>query len=140
MRLVPIARMTALSLLTIGLCGCDDDDSVVGTIPGVDTGTLQQSWTIEGTRDVAKCQQYNADRMRLVIFDSNGGVHATELAACGFFELSVELRTDRYTGTATFVDAQGNPVSQTKSVPAFTIVDNEIETITLDFDQAAMTL
>lgn len=135
-----LARALGVLIVAAAFVGCaDDDDEIVDVIPGVETGTLVQSWTIEGTKDVAKCQQYSADRMRLVIFDATGDVSATEFAACGLFEIALDLRTDTYTGNATFVNAGGDPVSQTIPIGQFSIAQDTRTTMTLNFDAAAMT-
>ena len=52
--------------LAAALVGCGGDDELTSKFPGVKSGTLEQSWTIEGARDPMKCQQYRADRMRIV--------------------------------------------------------------------------
>ncbi len=133
-------RVLGIVLLAAGAASCaDDDDDVAGLVPGINTGTLEQSWTIEGTRDVGKCEQYRADRMRIVVFAPDGEVHATEFTACSFFQTTLTLLTDRYTANATFVDAQGNPVSQTLTIPEFTISSDERTVLTpLDFNADAM--
>jgi hypothetical protein len=130
------------SLLLAGACvlGCSTnaDDSVVGDVPGVDTGILVQNWSIEGVRESSKCAQYNADRMRVVVFDEDGSVHATEFASCSSFELRLELLARRYTGAATFLDANGKPVSQTLTIPDFVIQDHLDLTQNIDFSAAQM--
>lgn len=129
------------SLAAFGAVGCSsDDDTAAGNVPGVDTGTLVQNWTIEGSRDPVKCTQYGADRMRVVVFDEDGSVHATEFAACTTFELRMELLTRRFTGAATFVNGQGNPVSKTIQINAFAIQDKLSLTQNLDFSVDQMRL
>ena len=81
-------------LATAALGGCSGDDAIEGKLPGVETGTLEQNWTIEGAKDVNQCQQHRADRMRIVVLDAKGGVHATEFAPCNDFHKSLVLKTD----------------------------------------------
>ncbi len=134
MRAVPKALCCALVLAgASAVVGCSTDDSIISNVPGINTGTLVQNWSIQGQRDTNKCVQYNAERMRVVVFDDAGSVSATEFAPCVAFEIRLELRTRRYTGNATFLDANGNPVSKTMAIPAFAIQDELSLTQNLDF-------
>lgn len=118
----------ALGGLAVGLvfvgCSSEADDNVVAVLPGVDSGTYVQNWSIEGQQSASKCREYGADRMRVVVFDDDGSVHATEFGACASFSLRLTLLERRYTGTATFIDANGNAVSKTRDIAAFAIVDD----------------
>lgn len=142
MRSVSIRAALSCLLATAaasGVAGCSaQDDTTIGTVPGVDTGTLVQNWSIEGQRDTSKCVQYNADRMRVVVYDEDGSVHATEFAQCASFEIRLELRTRRYTGAATFLDVKGNPVSRTLRIPAFAIQNELSLTQNVDFSAGEM--
>lgn len=134
-----LIRTVAPALVLGAVCACDnDDDREIAFIPGVDTGVLVQGWTIEGTRDPAKCAQYGADRMRVVIFSGEGEVDATEFAPCAAFEVRLTLLTERYTGNATFLDANGAPVSATLPIPALPILDDVTTTQVIDFPAAVM--
>jgi hypothetical protein len=115
------------------MAGCSSDD-----LPGI--GSVQQEWTIEGTRDLGKCEQYRADQMRFVVFDSNGEVHATEFAPCRDFRIELSIRTGTYSGSATFVDAQGGVASRTVQVPQFTVFDDRPTILTVDFEARDMTV
>jgi len=138
MRLEIIACTLGSMFAAASFVGCAGDDEIAGKLPGIDTGTLQQSWSIEGSTDVAKCQQYRADRMRIVVLDPKGSVHATEFAPCNDFQKTLELQTDTYTGNATFVDGAGYPVSKTLPIPQFTIAADRTVTMSLDFTSADM--
>ncbi len=133
---------TILGLLAsaIGIAGvgCGGDDDLEARIPGVKAGTLEQSWTIEGTRDPLKCQQYRADRIRIVVFDAKGEVHATEFAPCRDFQKTLDLKTDTYSGNATFVDTAGYPVSRSLPIQQFTILDDRRLPLAIDFTRADM--
>jgi len=133
---------TILGLLGASLAaafvGCGGDDELTSKFPGVKSGTLEQSWTIEGARDPMKCQQYRADRMRIVVFDAKGEVHATEFAPCSDFQKTLELQTDTYSGNATFVDGTGYPVSRSLPIQQFTILEDRRIPIAVDFTQADM--
>lgn len=118
--------------------GCGGEDKIATVLPGVDTGTLEQNWTIEGKKDPAKCQQYKADRMRVIVFDTKGAVHSTKFEPCNTFQMTLDLKTDTYTGNATFVDAQGSPVSKTLHIPAFSIAKDRRAPASVDFTPADM--
>jgi len=113
--------------------GCSGEEDIAARMPGVKSGTLEQSWTIEGVKDPMKCQQYGADRMRLVVFDAKGKVHASRLAKCTAFQETLELQTGTYSGNATFVDTAEYPVSRSVSIPQFVILDDRRLPISLDF-------
>jgi hypothetical protein len=125
----------ACSVMT---AGCGGDDEVVAVVPGVDTGTLLQTWAIAGSQDVRTCAQYGADRMRVVVYNDKGDVHATELSPCRDFQKRLTLRAQRYTGALTFVNVNGDPVSKTLPVPPFTISDDAVTPIHVDFPADAM--
>ncbi|HVH46514.1 MAG TPA: hypothetical protein VM925_29430 [Labilithrix sp.] len=120
-------------VVAFGAGGCMGDDKIESVIPGVATGKLEQSWTIEGTKDVTKCEQYKAGLMRTVVLDSKGAVHATELAPCKEFRKTLDLKTDTYSANATFVDGAGNPVSKTLPIAPFTILEDKTVQVSVDF-------
>lgn len=124
---------TGFTLTSLALIGCTGDDRIESMVPGIETGTLEQAWTIEGKKDPAKCKQYKADRLRVVVFDAKGEVHATKFAPCDAFMMTFDLKTDTYTGNATFVDAEGTPVSRTLTIPAFTIAEERKAPVVVDF-------
>jgi hypothetical protein len=131
--------MLGLSLASAAFLGCSGgDDRIASVVPGIETGTLEQAWTIEGTKDPAKCTQYKADRFRMVVFDAKGEVHATKFAPCNAFQMKLDLKTDTYTGNATFIDAQGLPVSRTIELPPFNIAEDRKAALVVDFKPADM--
>lgn len=137
MRSSTIAAL-GLVLTTAPLGGCMGDDKLESVVPGIETGALEQSWTIEGTKDPAKCQLYKADRMRLIVFDTKGEVHATKFAPCNAFTMKVDLKTDTYTGNATFIDPQGTAVSKTLPIAAFAVAKDRAAPLVIDFKTADM--
>jgi hypothetical protein len=128
-----IIVMLGSTLAAATFIGCGGEDKISTIVPGVETGTLEQNWTIEGTKDPAKCQQYRADRMRVIVFDTKGTVHATKFSPCNAFQMTLDLKTDTYTGSATFIDVQGSPVSRTLTIPAFTIAEDRKAPTNIDF-------
>ena len=138
MRTTTILGTLASMAVMAAFIGCGGDDEIASKIPGVKTGTLEQNWTIEGSRDPMKCQQYRADRMRIVVLDAKGEVHATEYAACNTFQKALELQTDTYSGNATFVDTSGYPVSKTIPLQQFTILEDRRIPLSVDFTAGDM--
>lgn len=130
--------MLGSAVVAATFIGCGGEDKISTVLPGVETGTLEQNWTIEGTKDPAKCQQYKADRMRVIVFDAKGTVHATKFQPCNAFQMTLDLKTDTYTGNATFVDVGGAPVSRTLTIPSFTIAEDRKAPMTIDFKPADM--
>ena len=100
---------------------------------GSKEGPLAQNWTIQGTTSPTACTASGATQMRVIVIRSNGVAEATDFAACNAFNTSLSLDEDTYTGTATFLDANGIAVSQTKLLGAFSIIDGETTRRTIDF-------
>lgn len=115
-----------LMLLVVAGAACDDDEPPPA-------GTLQQGWTIAGARTPEACSRFGATQMRLVVLDSSLFVEATRFAPCTDFTASLALTPDVYTGTATFLDANGVAVSNTRSITAFTISENITTLQNVDF-------
>jgi hypothetical protein len=100
-------------------------------------GTLQQNWTIAQTTNAATCGVHGATQARLIVFDPGLVIHATQFAPCDAFQTSLSLNPDTYTSTLTFVDGNNVPVSETRSIAAFTINSNETTTLSADFPIAS---
>jgi hypothetical protein len=114
-----------LAALAGAALACSGGDKTKSLLPGVTTGTLVQRWSIEGSKDVRECGKFNADRMRLVVFDSDGDVHATQFAPCTAFEANLTLETKTYTAAATLLDRDARPVSNPQAIGAFSITHNK---------------
>src|SRR6187401_1355658 len=119
--IVVLALGALVSASALG-CGSDDDEPI---------GTLQQNWTIASSTTPEACA--NATQMRLVVVDSFGFTDATQFAPCSAFRMTLTLVPDRYTGTATFLGADGLPVSRTLVLAPFTIIEGQTTTETVDF-------
>jgi hypothetical protein len=96
-------------------------------------GTLQQNWTIAGTTNSQTCSVHGATQARLVVFNPGLFIEATQFAPCEAFQTSLSLHEDTYTSTLTFVDANGVPVSEIRSIAAFNIVNDQTTTLNADF-------
>lgn len=105
----------------------------IGMGCGSDEGTLEQNWTIQGATRANSCDATGATQMRLISIRSDGVAEATTFSPCNAFQARQTLSAATYTGTATFLDPNGLAVSQTKLLPAFTVVDGETTVQTIDF-------
>lgn len=116
----------ALLVSATGAAGCTSDSNA-------NLGTLQQSWTIAGSKNTSSCEVVGAVQMRLVVLDPQNVVQATQFASCSVFQTNVQLPQSTYTAAATFLDSQGQVVSRTLIIPAFSIKPDEDTSLTVDF-------
>ncbi len=116
----------ALLVSATGAMGCTSDSNA-------NLGTLQQTWTIQGTKNPSICELTGAVQMRLVVFDANNVAQATQFASCSVFQTNVQLPQSTYTAAATFLDANSNAVSKTRLIPAFGILPDEDTSQEIDF-------
>lgn len=117
------------TLVVASACGDDEDDD--------NFGTLQQGWTIAGTTDPAACIRTGATQMRIVVLDPGLFVEATQFAPCEDFATTLRLDDNNYTASATFLDANGVAVSETRTVAVFSIAEDRTTTLSIDFPLAA---
>jgi hypothetical protein len=96
-------------------------------------GTLTQNWTIAEATNPQTCGIHGATQVRLIVFDPGLFVNATQFAPCESFTTSLDLHENTYTSTLTFVDVNNVPVSETRSLAAFTITNDQTTTLTADF-------
>jgi hypothetical protein len=115
-----IAAIAATAAISAG-CSSDDD------------GTLQQTWSIEGSTDPNTCTRVGAAQMRVVVLDPGLFVRATRFAPCTDFSTAITLDDNNYTATATFLDANGVAVSDTRTLSVFAIRENVTTRLHIDF-------
>jgi hypothetical protein len=125
------SRIQLATLATLALAGAATSCS------SSHDGTLQQNWTIAGTTNAATCGVHGASQARLIVFDPGLVIHATQFAPCEAFQTSLSLHEDTYTSTLTFVDANNVPVSETRSIAAFVINNDNTTTLNADFPIAS---
>ena len=70
--------------------------------------------------------------------DSEGDVAATEQAPCTAFEIRLTLSAQSFSGGATLLSAEGNPVSRTLTIGDFDIREGEMRVQSVDFPTGAM--
>ena len=121
----PVVLLAVACLLAA--TSCDDSDK----------GLVRQNWTIDGKADPASCTAVRAAQMRVVAIDGAGVVRGTEFAPCTVFQNTVRLDPGFYSIAATFLGADGRPVSRTLAENGFKVVDDEETVLRLDFPLAA---
>ncbi len=128
-------RPFRFALFAIAILGCSSaaDDTLAEP-----SGTLQQAWTIEGGMDSQACTKFGADRMRILLLDTDGNVETTEHAPCSAFEIRLTLRAQTLTGKATLVSTNGASISKSLSLGSFTLRQGETVTQSVDFPTDAM--
>lgn len=138
MRKGTIASLFGVAAL-IAACASGCTNSVQGDVaPDPGTGTVTQTWTIEGSAAPEKCAQFGASQMRVVFFDSVFTIYSTALAPCTDFALSRDVRAQSYTGRATFVGPDGNDVSQTVPIGTFLVAPGATTVSTIDFPAGSL--
>ena len=119
--------------------GCTGSaDLAVSTPPGVATGSLTVTWTIEGSASPAECDSVGADNVELALFDASGTQTANVYAACQDFSVSVELPEGSYDAEVTLVDASNRSVSTTLSLRNLDVIEGTDITSDIDFPSASI--
>ena len=105
---------------------------------GESDGELTVRWSLEGTKDPARCQQLGAAAVDLGIYDASQELDSRLVQPCVTFEVTVELARGEYSAEATLVDDDGKPVSATLTIEDLQVdADDGIET-SIDFPAEAM--
>ncbi|WP_146647510.1 hypothetical protein [Labilithrix luteola] len=138
MRKGTIASLLGVAAL-VAVCSSACTNHVQGGVaPDPGSGTVTQTWTIEGTSAPAKCTEFGASQMRVVFFDSVFTIYSTALAPCTDFELSRDVRAQSYTGRATFIGPNGADVSETLPIGNFIVAPGGTTVSTVDFPAASL--
>lgn len=123
-----------LAALVLGAAGCEvhtggDDDYVD------DSGSLTIDWTLDHTDDPAACDDYDARRLELIIYDDRNRVVDTIEPSCDSFEASIDLPDGVYSVDATLLDRSGGDVSTTISTDDIDVYAGEDTPIRFEFGQ-----
>jgi hypothetical protein len=125
-----LATLSALCLvIPLMSCGSSNND-----------GQLQQNWTISGATNPSLCDVHKAAQARLVVFDSNLVVQATEFTPCNSFTTTITLPQNTYTSALTFIDTNGAAVSQSRNIGPFVVSNDQLTVLTEDFPVTAFLL
>lgn len=111
------------------------DVSFTSTPGGGSTGNIEVDFTIAMGTDPTACTTYDATTLVVNVEDSTGATVGTStMADCTAFMATVtDLAPGTYTVTASFIDASGNSVSTTVSLPPVTVAAGATATTTVDF-------
>ena len=121
------------AVVTIGAIGA----GAAGCSSGNTDGTLTQTWTIAGSTDQQVCSRVHANQMRIVVFDPGLVVQATQFAPCTDFRTQVVLPQNTYTASITFLNDAGVTVSDTRTLAAFIIGEDQYTNLNIDFPLTA---
>ena len=122
-----------LAALLLGAAGCEvhtRSEDYVG-----DEGSLTIDWTLDDTRDPEACDDYDARRLELIIYDERDRVVDTIEPSCYNFEVSIDLPDGVYGVDATLLDRGGADVSTTLSLDSIDVYAGEDTPISIDFPQ-----
>ena len=125
----------ALALgVAVQLSGClfvADDGDDLGPLP---LGTLTVNWSIDGLRDPLDCEDFDVDRLELVIYDDSSGDVVDELEPfCEAFGISVDLPEGYYSADVTMVDSFDRSATLTETLEAIDVIGNTDLTLSVDF-------
>lgn len=115
------------------LSGClfVTDDGDLGPLP---LGTLTVNWSIDGLRDPLDCEDFDVDRLELVIYDDSSGDVVDELEPfCEAFGISVDLPEGYYFADVTMVDSFDRSATLTETLEAIAIIGNTDLALSVDF-------
>src|SRR5258706_15637795 len=101
--------------------------------PMASNGTLNLSWTINGTNDPNACHQSVADSMQLTVTDSAGSYYGNFAAPWESFAVEVDLPPGRYGGPSKLVDSRGDPRTTTGDTLPYTPTTNTTPRLPIDF-------
>jgi hypothetical protein len=91
------------------LSGCVFSADVPAVTVPEEPGSLTVRWTIAGTTAAAQCAYYQADGLRLVLYDEFGATVLTTNAPCESFNVTIDnLSPGVYHADATLADAAEN--------------------------------
>ena len=105
---------------------------------GASGGELTVRWSLEGTRDPARCEQLGAAAVDLGIYDASQELDSRVAQPCVTFEVTLELARGEYSAEATLVDDDGTPVSATLTVEDLQVGSDEGIEASIDFPADAM--
>jgi len=125
-----------LAALLLGAAGCEvhtqDDDYTTG-----DEGSLTIDWTLDRTDDPAACDDYDARRLEIIVYDDRDRVVTTVEPPCDAFEASIDLLDGVYGVDATLLDRSGGDVSTTLSLDDIDVYADEDTPVSIDFPQSS---
>jgi hypothetical protein len=134
---LPPARWTTCTLLTAAALatGCETAFSTYPPPPPVvQTGEAVMDWTIDGTKDPARCRSTGADTFHIALYNSGGHFAGEYVQDCTTFATSIGgLVPDTYTGQADLLDANGAARTTTVDLAAFDVIEGTSVTVGLDF-------
>jgi len=105
---------------------------------GESDGELTVRWSLEGTKDPARCEQLGAAAVDLGIYDASHELDSRLVQPCVTFEVTVELAPGEYSAEATLVDEDGSAISATLTIEDLEVGADEATETSIDFSADAM--
>jgi len=132
-----VSKIATFSI-ALAAAGCSLEAGIGGPSirqppPDIPTGTLTQRWSIGSRFDTRACVTYGADRMELVIRDTDGYIVARAFQPCEEMQMSVKLAAGSYSADAWFIASDGTKASTTLSLQPFQILRGTETFIDTDF-------
>jgi hypothetical protein len=91
-------------------------------------------WTIDGSKDPARCRATGAATFHVALYGSGGGFAGEYVQDCTAFATTIGgLAADTYTGRADLQDSSGAARTTTVNLAAFDVIGGTSVTVGLDF-------
>jgi hypothetical protein len=131
----PTNRVGAL-LAVLALPGClittsEPDDGVV--VRRTSSGVVVIDWTIEGSKEPARCALSDAEAISVALSTSAGNYVGTFEQSCDAFGTSIDLYPDDYVGDAVLIDTFGDELTTPVNLGHFRIYSDEALLVPVDF-------
>jgi hypothetical protein len=123
-------RTGSLALALLALSGACGSSNPPAPLPG----RVLLDWTIDGTKDPARCAASGAATLQVSLVATSGAVAGNFVQDCAAFATTIDnVVPDNYTGSARLLDPAGNPRTTSVSLAPFDVIGNDTVTIAIDF-------
>jgi hypothetical protein len=97
-------------------------------------GTAIADWTIDGTKDPARCQASGAATFHITLFSASDRSVGDWVQDCTAFATTIGgLFPDTYTGKAELLDADGRPRTTSVNLAPFGVIGDASVVVNVDF-------
>jgi hypothetical protein len=118
----------AVALVAV-TCACNSSNP-----PAPLPGSVVLDWTIDGTKDPARCDASGAVTLQVSLVAAGSAVGGNFAQACAAFATTIDnLEPDNYTGSARLLDSAGNPRTTSVTLAPFDVIGNDTVTVAIDF-------
>ena len=131
MRLIGLLGRAAALTAVAGLAPACSGDGETG--PGQGKGKLTIEWTIDGSKDPAKCTEFGAVALELIVFDAAGKFVTQAAPRCDAFTATLSLPEGAYDVNATLVGSTDEAASVTMPFAGVSVAHTETRKLTVSF-------